>query len=176
MTSTTERAPVDYTAYLDSHLWPSDSHRQANGVPALQHAEDFPPQRAASCLAKLIRWARDHADTVSVWNNARQVAAGGGSGPLLDEHMATLYVRQSYLGQTLSARALNMAHTDELHAVHHDPDDALPPRADAEIQAILVVVYESLVRDNPMANPADLARVAGTLTGALIERFTIQEN
>lgn len=164
----TDVDPVDYTPYLDSHLWPSSSTRMPDGSPTPQHAEDFPPQQAAASLAKLLRWARANPERVAAWSQP-------GAGTLIDADDAELAVRLSYLGQNLAARALNMHDINLLAGVHQDPDDLPPGPQPADVRAVLTLLFDALCRTNPVANQADIGRLAGELTGLLYDNYAVYE-
>lgn len=94
----------DYEPYLYGAVWPASSR---NGIshPEKVPVEGMPPQRAASALAKLVRWA---------------VHSPTGELRLLDLDTREETVRQTPLAIALAARCQNL-HVGEHQALHQAP-------------------------------------------------------
>lgn len=95
----------DYEEYLYGVMWPA-STKTGITHPELVPVESMPPQRAASALAKLVRWA---------------VRSPTGELRLLDIDTREETVRQTPLGIALAARCQNL-HVGEHHALHQAPE------------------------------------------------------
>src|SRR5687768_10446044 len=101
---------INYDLYLDGDEWPSESSTEWSTaaeeyVPELRPVIDMPPQYAASALAKLVRWARD-----------------GGGPTEQGEYEEEWRVRNSRLGQLLSARACSINDFADLIAARNGRD------------------------------------------------------
>ena len=99
-TRDTEEVFGPYAAYTESTLWPSirDGHKDLEQI----DVEEMPPQRAAACLSKLVRWAR--------YEPTGEYAA------IDDTDLREEEVRASVLGRHLAARALGLTEP-MLHAL-----------------------------------------------------------
>lgn len=152
---------INYAMWLPMDVWPSDSQRNSLGQPMRVPVWDMPPQQAAAALAKLVRWARG-----APAGDLASVAA-------VDDRENV--VRDSRLGQCLSARALSLPDVEHVYALYHQAGD-LPDRPDeADNGQVLATIYDALHRANPLANPADLVATVTAVGEDLIAGYDIYE-
>lgn len=150
----TEEVFGPYAQYLASALWPSirDGRKELEVV----EVDDMPPQRAASCYAKLIRWAR--------------YEPTGEISMLDDIDMREEEVRGSVLGRHLAARALSMTEP-QMHALFGEVGQGASQ--DPHVTAAeLVVAMGERFPDWALKERIELAMY---LAHKLDERFVIKE-
>ena len=93
----TDKDPNDFGPYegdLDTALWPTFNPRTGEAKVVTVDRDTMPPQYAAACLAKLVRWAR--------------IAPAGMIAMHPDEDSREYEVRSTDLGRALAARAVNL--------------------------------------------------------------------
>lgn len=143
-----------YAEFLDTSVWPSErSHGDVNHV----LVEDMSPNQAASCLAKLVRWARlePYGDiTLHPDEDSREEA-----------------VRHTQLGEHLAARAVNMT-PEHFYAVYGEIG-ALP---DASLHDVLAEIVVAL-GDLGLADWTwqDRIKLGAGLLDRLEERFRLKD-
>jgi hypothetical protein len=135
----TEEVFPNYGLVLHSTKWPSIDNGQKDVQ--LVAVEDMPPQRAAACLAKLVRWARyEPAGDISVID---------------DIDMREEEARSSVLGRHLAARALCLSEP-MLHALFGEVGQGEP--VDVRMVAgELVVLMGEEYPQWPLRERVDLA-------------------
>jgi hypothetical protein len=146
---------INYPEYYNTAQWPSNSERNAIGGTVLVNVESMPPQRAASCLAILL-------------TNARVFPVGDLQA--LDVDSREEYVRHTVLGHALAAKALGLNDIADVYALYSDTSDFRKPRPFG-VSELLSDVFSMLVETNPLANAADIGRVAAAVVGDLVERY-----
>lgn len=153
----TQSAMINYAMYWHTLNWPSDTNRDSQGQPTFTAVSQMPPQQAAASLAKMLRWV--HTNPVG-----QQV------GQDLDTREE--YARKTELGLALAARALGLTNGEEVYALYSEASDLRLAESIAT-KEVLEVVFDVLEHSHPLANAADIGRVAGEVTGYLINRFQI---
>lgn len=150
----TEEVFAPYANYLHSALWPSIR----DGRKDLEHIEvtEMPPQRAAACLSKLVRWAR--------YEPAGDLAV------IDDVDLREEYVRGSVLGRELSARALGLTEP-MLHALMGETGQGAGVDHHVTASELVVAMGERF----PKWDLKDRIELAMVLAAALDARFVIKE-
>lgn len=148
---------INYSTYYNGLTWPSDSVRDRLGHPKDIEITAMAPQYAASALAKLIRNALEHPV---------------GALQAMDIDSREEYVRKTRLGLALAAKALGLNDSADIYALYSDITDL--PEERAGIRDVLGDVLSILVETNPLANYADLGRVAAAVVGDLIGTYTFR--
>lgn len=152
-----ERQPevfANYASYLDSQIWPSIK----DGRQDLQHVdvEEMPPQRAASCLAKLIRWARNE--------------PSGELSVVDDIDMREEVARTSVLGRHLAARSLSLSEP-QMHALFGDVGQGASIDPHVTAAELVVAMGERF----PGWGLAERIELGTYLARKLDDRFVIKE-
>lgn len=147
---------INYSLYLHGKEWPSDSQRLSTGSPSPQPVTEMPPQQAAACLAKLVRWC---------WRSPIGDMAS------IDLDSREEYIRKSNLGIALAARALGLENPETIYALYSDATDL--PGQSVTIQQLIGDIFSVLVETNPVANQQDLARIGAEISGDLFGRYKI---
>lgn len=109
---------AEYEGYLDGNVWPSAEGTAASSGGYTMVDTEMAPQYAAAALCKLVRWAR--------------FAPVGETARYADEDAREEFVRRSYLGTCLAARACGML-PEHFHAIYGE----IGPGADVEPRELL---------------------------------------
>lgn len=150
----TEEVFAPYGAYLESALWPSirDGKKDLDVV----EVEGMPPQRAAACLGKLVRWAR--------YEPAGDLAV------IDDIDLREEEARSSVLGRQLAARALGLTEP-MMHALFGDVGQGASVDVHVTASELVVAMGERF----PSWELKDRIELAMYLGHKLDERFVIKE-
>lgn len=151
----TEEVFAPYATYLDSMIWPSirDGRKDLEQVEVL----DMPPQRAAACLGKLIRWAR--------YEPAGELAT------IDDVDLRQEEVMHSVLGETLAARSLSLGERNHLHALFGEVGQGASVDTHVTASELVVAMGERY----PEWRLQERIELAMALAAALDVRFVIKE-
>ena len=150
----TEEVFPNYGLTLESTLWPSI--RDGRKDVELVDVEEMPPQRAAACLAKMVRWAR--------------YEPAGDISTIDDIDMREEEVRSSVLGRHLAARALGLTEP-QMHALMGEVGQGAS--VDVNVTASELVV--SMGERYPQWGLAERIELAMHLAQDLDKRFVIKE-